>query len=115
MKLIVHPLEVASVVKVEREVDDEPDAGGGDGGGDEDLPYCRPLRPVRWDERTRREPQAPTLAFARALALAQGAVVRSPSVAFRIPRRLGHFTDPAHVTRLVIVAPGTMRLVLNGC
>ena len=62
MKLIVHPLEVASVVKVEREVDDEPDAGGGDGGGDEDLPYCRPLRPVRWDERTRREPQAPTLA-----------------------------------------------------
>ena len=62
MKLIVHPLEVASVVKVEREVDDEPDAGGGDGGRDEDLPYCRPLRPVRWDERTRREPQAPTLA-----------------------------------------------------
>ena len=62
MKLIVHPLEVASVVKVEREVDDEPDAGGGDGGRDEDLPQRRPLRPVRWDERTRREPQAPTLA-----------------------------------------------------
>ena len=60
--MIVHPLEVASVVKVEREVDGEPDAGGGDGGRNEDLPYCRPLRPVRWDERTRREPQAPTLA-----------------------------------------------------
>ena len=61
--MIVHPLEVASVVKVEREVDEEPDAGGGDGGRDEDLLEERPMGPVRRDERTRsREPRASILA-----------------------------------------------------
>ena len=58
-------LKIASVVKVEHEVDDEPDAGGGDGGPDEELLEYRPMGPVRWDEWTRREPQTSILASER--------------------------------------------------
>lgn len=58
-------LKIASIVKVEHEVDDQPDAGGGDGDRDEELPDERPVVPVRWDEWTRREPQASILTSGR--------------------------------------------------
>ena len=49
--------KIASVVKVEGEVDEEPHTGRGDGGRDEELPYERPMRPICWVEWTC-EPQA---------------------------------------------------------